>query len=797
MSSIDSRPLRDKTKLDSPFYAAILVCLVAVLSYLAAMLGGALSLPRSLSPLWPGCAFVVAVLLCVPQKIWPVLMTAGLAGFFLYDMQIGLTVRSTVLLFIADIVEILIAAFSVNNSLGGIRRLNSTKRLALYMLFAVILAPASGAFIGAIALRASYWTMWRISFFSEALALLTVTPAILGWVNAVFRRPLKSVYYLEAVALIAGLVVLAYFTFMASGSASRPALLYSLVPFLLWSALRFGTAGTATSMLVVAFLSIRGTIHGQGPFLGSAPLSNVLSLQLFLLSAAIPFTVLASLVEERKEAAGALRESEARERTKAKELETILEAVPVAVLIASDPKCERITANRAGCELLGLPPGANASKSALPDEQPKFRIKVDGVEVPAEQLPIQRAAATGKQIFDVSESVVFKDGAGRSLVTNAAPLLGEDGRPYGAVAALLDVTERKRAEEKLKESESRFRLIADSAPALIWMSDTDKLCTYFNKPWLDFTGRSMDSELGNGWAEGVHPEDLPKCLDTYAQAFDRRQKFKMEYRLRRHDGKYRWILDIGVPRFNQERSFVGYIGSAVDVTDRKLAEEALSGVSRRLIEAQEQERTRIARELHDDIGQRLALLTIELERLRENSPDLPVEVRTRMGELQKQTSEMATDIQTLSHELHSSKLEYLGLAPSMRGFCQEFGRQQKVEIDFKTHDLPGPLSPDISLCLFRILQEALHNSAKHSGVRHVEVQLWGTSDEIHLAVSDSGAGFDSEAAKEGRGLGLISMEERLKLVNGTLSVESQPKRGTTIHARVPLSSGSDSMRAAG
>ncbi len=168
-----------------------------------------------------------------------------------------------------------------------------------------------------------------------------------------------------------------------------------------------------------------------------------------------------------------------------------------------------------------------------------------------------------------------------------------------------------------------------------------------------------------------------------------------------------------------------------------------------------------------------------------------------MGELWKQTSELATDVQSMSRALHSSRPEYLGIAVAMRGFCQEFGEQQKVEIDFKIHDLPSPLSPDISLCLFRVLQEALHNSAKHSGVRHFEVGLWGTSGEIHLTVVDSGAGFDREAAREGRGLGLTSMEERVKLLKGTLSIESQPKRGTTIYARVPLSSGSDAMRAAG
>jgi signal transduction histidine kinase len=208
-------------------------------------------------------------------------------------------------------------------------------------------------------------------------------------------------------------------------------------------------------------------------------------------------------------------------------------------------------------------------------------------------------------------------------------------------------------------------------------------------------------------------------------------------------------------------------------------------VSRRLIEAQEQERNRIARELHDDIGQRLALLSIELEQLHQDPPILP-EVHRRIGELQKQASEITTDVQTLSHDLHSTKLEYLSPVAAMKGLCQELGEQTKVKIDFKTQDLPSPLPPDISLCLFRVLQEALRNAVKHSGARHVEVGLWGTADEIHLAVSDPGIGFDSEAAKEGRGLGLVSMGERLKLLKGTISIESQPNRGTTIQARVPL-----------
>ena len=151
----------------------------------------------------------------------------------------------------------------------------------------------------------------------------------------------------------------------------------------------------------------------------------------------------------------------------------------------------------------------------------------------------------------------------------------------------------------------------------------------------------------------------------------------------------------------------------------------------------------------------------------------------------------------MSHELHSSKLEYLGIAAAMRGFCQEFGGQHKVTVEFKSHHVPSSLSSDVSLCLFRVLQEALRNSLKHSGTTQIKAELWGTPDEIHLAVSDSGSGFDPEAARESPGLGLISMHERLKLMKGTFVVESQPTRGTTIHVCVPLSSETDFLRATG
>jgi signal transduction histidine kinase len=234
-----------------------------------------------------------------------------------------------------------------------------------------------------------------------------------------------------------------------------------------------------------------------------------------------------------------------------------------------------------------------------------------------------------------------------------------------------------------------------------------------------------------------------------------------------------------------------------DITERKRAEEALSCVNRRVIEAEERERNRIAKDLHEDIGQRLALLANAVEQLKNDLPHQAVELLDRMGAAWKQTLEILTDVKASAHELHSPRLEYLGIAAVMRSFCEEFGERKKVEIDFRSHGLPSLVHGEFSICLFRVLQEALHNGVKHSGVKKFEVRLWGASDGIHLTVRDSGAGFDTDAARKGRGLGLTRIEQRVRLVKGTFSIDSQPEKGTTVHVSVPLDSGGDSMRAAG
>jgi PAS domain S-box-containing protein len=362
------------------------------------------------------------------------------------------------------------------------------------------------------------------------------------------------------------------------------------------------------------------------------------------------------------------------------------------------------------------------------------------------------------------------------------------------IAGLLWQRARKRkSEASLRESEKRFRVMADTAPSMIWMCNKYGKVIFQSEKRVAFTGENPQSALGDGWTGSIHPDDLPNMLDANSHALHRQEGFSKEYRLRRHDGVYRWMFDVASTRFDADGSFAGFIGSAIDVTDQKLAQEALEKVGGRLIEAQERERSRIARELHDDICQRLALLSLELEQADANSDGS--QGNSQIDDIRKHCADIATDVQALSHELHSSKLDYLGVVAAVRSLCQELSKQQSVDIEFTNDNVSSHLPRETSLCLFRVAQEALHNAVKHSGVSRFAVHLRETANDVQLEVLDSGAGFEMEEVMEHAGLGLVSMKERTHLVNGTLSIESKPNGGTKIVARVPLLADSRSAAA--
>ena len=363
----------------------------------------------------------------------------------------------------------------------------------------------------------------------------------------------------------------------------------------------------------------------------------------------------------------------------------------------------------------------------------------------------------------------------------------EDFRFFDVLARqAADLIERSLAEAALRESDERFRFIANSAPVMIWMSDAKKQITYLNQTWLDYTEWTLETALGSRWVEILHPDDLERCRELYEKAFDRREPYRVEYRLRRHDGEYRWVQTVGVPRYDADGSFAGYIGTAVDIAERKLAEEALSTVSQKLIEAHEEERARIARELHDDISQQLALVSLRLDYLRQRPPASAADLNQEIGDLYQQVAKLASDVQGLSHDFHPPKLALMGLEGAMVGFCEELSNRHGLTIDVHCEHIPADLPPAISLCLYRVLQEALQNVLKHSVPPHAQVSLTGHVNTITLTVRDSGAGFDHHEAMRGSGLGLTTMTERLKVLGGKLSVDSEPGRGTTIRAVAPV-----------
>ncbi|MFY9723923.1 MAG: PAS domain S-box protein [Bryobacteraceae bacterium] len=343
---------------------------------------------------------------------------------------------------------------------------------------------------------------------------------------------------------------------------------------------------------------------------------------------------------------------------------------------------------------------------------------------------------------------------------------------------------RNRQLQAHREREEWFRTVANDTPAYLWMASADGENMFINKPLGRFVGTDRQSP-SSSWTDYLHPDDAARVRAKFSEDLAARRESADEFRLRRFDGEYRWMSREAVPRFSQAGEFLGYAGALLDLTDRRRAESQLRGLSARLIDAQEEERKRLARELHDDLNQQIAAVTIGVGNLKRHIPEELAEVRGQSDRIHQKLVHLAEAIRRMSHELHPAILQYSGLATALRTYCDEFGALARVRVSLDIDGSFDGVAPATALCIYRIAQEALRNVAKHAKVETAAIQLRREEGQLLLTVSDRGVGMQPSRASATTGLGLVSIKERTRLVGGSLEIRSQPDQGTTITVEVP------------
>lgn len=389
-----------------------------------------------------------------------------------------------------------------------------------------------------------------------------------------------------------------------------------------------------------------------------------------------------------------------------------------------------------------------------------------------------------------------------SVVLNRQPTLWEshkwliiDGILLIALESLLILAmvwqrrRRRKAEAELAIVYDRLRLAVEAGKPVGWEWDVkNRRNKWFGdlQSLLGITSEAYEERIRDSYRR-IHPEDRKRVWKAIAVARKERRPCAMDIRVVGSDGSVRWFTARGRFHYSPEGDIERMLGMAVDITERKAAEEELMNLSRRLIDAQEEERKRIARDIHDDYNQRLAVMAIDLEDLAEHIANSPEGAGKRLHELWNRVSKLGDDLHSLSHNLHSSTLESLGLVIGVRAFCQEFSDQQGIQVDFAHENIPRTIPGTSALCLFRVAQEALRNVKRHSGSNRAEVRLEGFGDRLWLSITDRGSGFVVGKRTSRDGIGIRSMEERLRALGGQLDIHSQPSKGTRVEAWLPAS----------
>jgi len=478
----------------------------------------------------------------------------------------------------------------------------------------------------------------------------------------------------------------------------------------------------------------------------------------------------------------------------------IVKAVPEGIWLV-DPQGQTIFCNERMAKILGADVESLEKMSCF---DPVFP---DDLEDARRQFGLQMAG-TGEP-FDFR--LRRNDGSAVWVSISCRQMYDQSGDIIGLLGLFTDITERRRVEAMLRESEERFRTMADMAPAMIWVSGPYKLCTFVNKCWLDFTGRTMEQELGDGWGENVHPEDLHGCLDIYSSSFDARRSFQVEYRLRRADGEYRWVLDNGVPRFEPDGRFAGYIGSCVDIADLKRAQEL--DLARQKLETVGSVVSVIVHDFGNLLAGILAYSEMLLEALAGGS--IPAEEVKNIRDAATRGADMARRLMIYA-EPENEILELVNVSGIVEDMLELLKMSMSKQVVLETH-LEKQLGKvranpsQIRQIVMNLIMNASEAIGDRAGVIRVTTgQVTGghesplatsdgmkPGDYVQLEVSDTGQGMTSEVQARVfdmffttkisgiRGLGLTAVRWLVERLRGTIRLSSTPGSGTTFQVMLP------------
>ena len=786
--------------------------IVFIAYFIAGRLGQATTNIRSsnLGPVWPAYGVAVAAILLFGYRIWPAVASAAFLVAFLspesYLTALGQSAGSTIAALAGCFLLRRVANF--DNAISRLR-----DALALVLLGGLASAAVSAS-IGTLVLHASdvhaysgLGSSWLIYWLGDCTGVLLVTPLLLTAPDLFRIRGWRR--FAEFSCLLIILVGCCTLVFNDLPIVPVRMIAFAILPVILWAAIRFGVSGAALSIFVVATVATVETALGSGSFTSGTPFVNGIQLDAFFTVLPLTGLTFAALYSEReraeRERAESLREQVAMEvrlqneqflRASEERLRLAQRAARIGTF-ERDVRTGSVTSTTELELMYGLSPGEFDGTTI------DFFEKLIHPEDRALVLRLSNQAMKTGEPTKAEWRVVWSDGSIHWIAGWWQVFMDASGEPSRVIGVNTDITDRKLAEEALsamnrtleaqtallQSNEELLKSFVKNVPAGVAMLDRDLRYLQVSDRWC--SDYSVDSSQVLGRSHYEVTPDVPERWKEMNRRALQGETFRSEEERWDRAGETMWVRREIRPWRTASGAIGGILILAEDVTRRKQMEDALSGMTRKLIEAQEKERARIGRELHDDINQRLALLSLELGELRDN----PADLQPRLEDFRKRMSEISNDVQALSHDLHSSKMEYLGVVAGIRSWCREFAERNKMEIDFRS-DVSSVLPAEVGLTLLRVVQEAVFNALKYSGVKRASVQLFEWSGEVQLIVSDLGRGFDVVEAERGKGLGLTSMRERVRLVNGRITIDSRVMGGTRVEVHLPFQSVATSQRAA-